>query len=442
MSFLNPKEYDVNTEQLPKGLFIRNVFWIVLLFTVLVSLLFKFPIQESLEGRVEIFHNGVPISVVAKTNARLTLYVDDQEYVEESELLGFYDWKVSKSDMQTLSEIAKLNYTNSSDTSGLKLNELIASLDSDQIPFVQGNISSISAALSLYQGAIEQRGFSGFVAAQNQRITSLEKNKSINQAVIDSKEKQLKVLEEHMASDLELLERGILSRRDFELKKREYEKEVIEIQSGALSIGVMDDDIQDIKSSIQLGRYNLLLVELENYKALLNALEEYKQAFYRLKEEKEIVAPSSGTIFISDVIRFSQEVQSGEEILTIKPTDKTQESLARIITGPESIGRVKIGDRVMISLEAYPVEQYGVLYAQIANTRDIPQGEGYIFDLSLKNGLETSYKKDLKPLSSLTGMGNIMINRTNIYEIVKDQIMATKTRLQGASDAQFNFTKN
>jgi hypothetical protein len=135
-------------------------------------------------------------------------------------------------------------------------------------------------------------------------------------------------------------------------------------------------------------------------------------------------------------------VQSGEEILTINPTDQTQESLARIITGPESIGRVKIGDRVMISLEAYPVEQYGVLYAQIANTRDIPQGEGYIFDLSLKNGLETSFKKDLKPLSSLTGMGNIMINRTNIYEIVKDQIMATKTRLQGASDAQFNFTKN
>tara|TARA_B100000497_G_C7665585_1_gene401265 strand:+ start:247 stop:1578 length:1332 start_codon:yes stop_codon:yes gene_type:complete len=442
MSFLNPKEYDVNPEQLPSGLVLGNIIWIAILAVILITLLFKFPIQETLEGKVQIFHNGVPLSINAKTNGHLNLYITDQEKIVEDEVIGFYNWKVTQDQIATLEKLAKFDYNNDDPYSSLNLRTLISSVDRQTIPFIQGEISAISTALKIYERAKEQDGFSKFESSQNQRISSIEKNQSINQAVIKSREEQLSVLFDHIASDKELYEKGIMSQRDFELKKRAYEKEAIEIQAGSLSIGEMQENIQDIKSSIELGKYNLLLVELENYKKLHTSLEEYRKAFYVIKEDKEIVAPISGTVFISDILRFTQVVQSGDEILTIKPQNQGQKSLARIVTGPESMGRVNIGDKVMISLDAFPPEQYGVLYASVKATRDIPQNDGYIFDLNLTNDLLTSHKKQLKPLSELTGMGSILINRTNIFQIVKDQILATKTRLEGPNIGELDVSRN
>ena len=71
MSFLHPKEYYVNPEKLPNGLVQKNIFWIIALSALLILLLFKFPIQESLSGEVQIFHDGVPLSVDAKMNGEL-----------------------------------------------------------------------------------------------------------------------------------------------------------------------------------------------------------------------------------------------------------------------------------------------------------------------------------------------------------------------------------
>ena len=211
MSFLNPKEYDVNPEQLPSGLVLGNIIWIAILAVILITLLFKFPIQETLEGKVQIFHNGVPLSINAKTNGHLNLYITDQEKIVEDEVIGFYNWKVTQDQIATLEKLAKFDYNNDDPYSSLNLRTLISSVDRQTIPFIQGEISAISTALKIYERAKEQDGFSKFESSQNQRISSIEKNQSINQAVIKSREEQLSVLFDHIASDKELYEKGIMS---------------------------------------------------------------------------------------------------------------------------------------------------------------------------------------------------------------------------------------
>ncbi|MEE9373080.1 MAG: hypothetical protein V3V00_08510 [Saprospiraceae bacterium] len=434
MSFLNPREYDVNPQQLPKGLLRISAVWILFLSFLFFILLFKFPIQESLDGHVQIFHKGVPLAIKAKTNAQLNIYVKDREKVDSNERIGFYDWNVSKKDVDILDKIARYNYDTDDVAASTKLNALITSLYSKDISYVQGEIAGITAALNLFNSAVEHNGFSGFEKAQRRRITGIKKNKFANQNVLNHMQEQLAILEDHMAADKILLDKGILSKREYQLKKREYEKEVIEIEAGALSIGTMNDNIQGIESSIELGKYNLVLIQLDNFKNLLSTLEAFKKTYYKIKEEKEILAPIAGETYISDVLRFTKVVQTGDEILTIKPNEISGQSLARIVTGPESIGRVKIGDRVMISLDAFPMEQYGVLFAKIKTIRDISQSDRFIFDLVLPDGLKTSYHKNIKPLAELTGQGNILINRTNIFQVLQEQIMATKTRIKGAQN--------
>ena len=306
---------------------------------------------------------------------------------------------------------------------------MLADIAVKEIPFIQGELSSVASSLNLYENSTEKNTFSAFERAQRKRILNLEKNKILNNSLLTSKQQQLEIVLGHIEKDKELLDSGYLSSREYELNKREYQKEVIEIQENALVLGQIDDEIQNLISTIEMGKYNLMLVEMENYRNLLNSLESLKKIYFKIKEEKEIIAPVSGTVFFSDRLNFSRVIQVGNEILTIKPDQNIHESIARIVTGPESLGRIQMNDRVMITLDAYPIQHYGVIYAKIGNKREISDDNRYIFDLNMMNGLTTSYQKEISPLAEMKGMGDILINRTNIYEVIKSQILATRTRM-------------
>ena len=100
--------------------------------------------------------------------------------------------------------------------------------------------------------------------------------------------------------------------------------------------------------------------------------------------------------------------------------------MVRIKTGSRGIGRVKKGDRVMIFLDQYPIHKYGVIYANIRTRRLLPDENKYIFELSLQSGLTTSYNITLEPQLQLKGQGHILLNRSNIFQLIVEEFKAKK----------------
>ena len=428
MDFLKPKDYDVNPSALPSRMTRNNLFWIFSLFAILSVLLFKFPIQETLEGEVEIYHSGAPLFVKAEMSTDLNLFIKDQDEVEKGALLGYYNWDISAEEEELLNTLSSFDFNKTSD-SFYKLSSILSEFQGTRIPYLQGEISSIKAAFNLFKSSTEKSSFKNYENAEKARIRSLVKNQELGRTLLASQAKQLELLKEHMEADQKLLERGIISQREYELNKRKYEQEVFNIEEGEISISSMNENIKGIESSIELGKYNLALSELDNFKGLIQSLDAFKKVYFTLKEEKEIIAPKSGKVHFADLMKFTNIPEKGDDILTIVPTKQEVDVLSRVILGAESIGRINEGNRVMISLDAYPMERFGVLFGEIQKKADINQGNRYIYPIRLKDGFMTSYNHKIDPLAELTGKGIILIEKTNIFNIIKNEIMATKSRL-------------
>jgi len=400
-----------------------------MLTTVLLLLFFRFPIQETLSGKVEIYNSGAPVAIKAKVNGQLNLHVSDEDDIEKGELLGYYNWDITPEVGALLEHLAQVNLNLSDQKNKQSLTEILEELKSSNVPYLQGEISSVLAAYNLFAMSEERESFRSYVNSEKSRIANLENNQSQSRQVLNTRERQLSLLREHIQADKELLDKGILSPREYELKKRSYDQEIIDIKEKALSITAINNDIKGIEASIELGRHNLALNEIANYKSLLLAIDAYKKAYYVLKEEKEIISPISGKGHFADLLKFTNTPQIGEEIITIMPESKSTPSFTRIILDANSVGRVKKGNQVIISLDAYPIEQYGVVNATVDEIEELAQLDSYVYSLVLDHGLTTSYNRRLTPLVQLTGQGNILIGRTNIFQIIKNEILATRSRM-------------
>ncbi len=177
-----------------------------------------------------------------------------------------------------------------------------------------------------------------------------------------------------------------------------------------------------IKTVIQAGRFSRLSL----YKSLVNSLQDYKKGFFQILEEKKIEASVAGTVYYADALNFSRNVSQGVDILTIKPINQKSKRLARIKTGSENIGRVKRGDRIMIFLDQYPIDKYGVIYANVRTRRLLPEENQYIFGLQLVKGLTTSYDIKIPPQPQLKGKGRILLDRSNIFQLIVEEFNARK----------------
>jgi len=426
MGFLDIKDYYVDANSLPKGLHFMNGFWMIVLILILGVTLFLFPIQENLFGKVEIYFEGVPIKIKAKMGGDINLLVEDGSEVNDNELIGFYNWKITESDYKYLDSLAKYYFDSNSPSSLAHLSHLLQNLKSSDIPYLQGEISAIITSLEVYNSITNHESFDLYIESQKRRIESIKKNKLINQSVLESKLNQIDIIKGHISSDSLLLDEGVLSQREYEIRKRNYSKELIELEESTLTLGSADENIQGIQSAIQLGKHEIGLTNLDMYKNLLIAHENYKKVFYSLNQEKRILSPISGIIFYSDVLNFSTNLEVGTEILLVKPNNSNSESIARIITGSKNTGRVKDGNKVLIMLDEFPMDKYGVIYGTVKSRREISENNKYIFDLNLSEGLKTSYDIVLDPQTQLTGKGSILLNRTNIFWLIYNEIIAQR----------------
>lgn len=424
MGLLSLKDYDVNPEYLPKGVLRQAFVWLFLLIGILLMCLFWFPLQERVLGKVEIYHKGAPIQMKAKTNGQLNLFITDESVISKNQILGWYDWNVSPEEVSALESLSIYNYDKRKGSD--ELLELLAPLKNKGISQLQGEISAIYSTYDLYNNTVQQSTFDSYVSSQEKRIGNIEQNKSLNRSVLDRKLNQTSLIRDHIKSDSTLLEQGILSLRDFQIRRQKYLDDLIKIEEESLSLGAADETILSIQSSIELGKYNLALVSIEQYKNLITAIENFKKTYFNIKEEKAILAPISGKVSFADILNFSETVAPGDIMLTIEPSSSESKSIARIITGPRSSGRIREGNRVMIKLDAYPIEQFGVVYGTISSKKDIPEGDRYIYNLALEDGLKTTYDDYIPLQPQLTGEGTILINRTNIFEIIKNEILARR----------------
>ena len=113
---------------------------------------------------------------------------------------------------------------------------------------------------------------------------------------------------------------------------------------------------------------------------------------------------------------LNQNVKAGETVFTIQPSDSSR-VLGKALLPLQGSGKVHVGQRVHIRLNNYPDQEFGYVKGQVASISPAPTEEGmYIVEITLPDGMQTNYGKQLPVSRELKGTADIILADKNVLE--------------------------
>jgi len=252
-----------------------------------------------------------------------------------------------------------------------------------------------------------------------ERIAQYEKQyKSLlNQQRIT--EEQFVIAQKQYSRDSTLNKKGILSDEEMETTENTFLQSLSSRENMRSNLNNMQIQIGQLKESLldteQQGteKLNSLQTQLQSLVSQLKAGIQDWELNYVLR------TPIDGKITFSNYWIENQNVSAGEEVFTIVP-DSSNTVIGKATLPVTRSGKVKTGQKVNIRLENFPDNEYGILRGRVENISLVPsqmnQTLNYTVEVSLSNGLKTTYQKKLPFLPNMQGQAEIITDDISLLE--------------------------
>lgn len=143
-----------------------------------------------------------------------------------------------------------------------------------------------------------------------------------------------------------------------------------------------------------------------------------KNQFKNWRDNYLLSSPINGTVTLTTFWSENHVVNVGERLATVVPNDSSL-IICRAIVPSSGIGKVKIGQKVNIKLAGYPYMEHGMLTGEVSNVSLVPEKEGYFVEISLNEGMKSSYSEQLKLVQEMDGTAEIIADEMRmIYRFI------------------------
>ena len=204
--------------------------------------------------------------------------------------------------------------------------------------------------------------------------------------------------------------------RVLNLQKQVNEIEA-DISDKEISINIINKQIIDIQQYASEGKSN-------NYVRLVESINQLRSEIDRWEQTYLLKAPIDGIVsFFSDISSEQQNVNEGDEVMAILPTD-SKTLVGKVALPAEGAGEVKSGQKVIVKLKNYNYEQFGVLEGKVEKLALLPKNGEYAIVLSFPNGLRTNTGKTLAFQQQMPGTAEIITEDRRFFERIFDKLFA------------------
>ncbi len=189
---------------------------------------------------------------------------------------------------------------------------------------------------------------------------SLARSIAEQEKAITNEEQIVMLQHEKLARLSELSKQKHVSRSDVDLVKMESLGQENTLKKTRLSLLSSKRQLEKIKHE-----KTLILLEYQQQMAeLAKSLSELRKQNLQLYSERErqVMSPITGTISVV-YSHAGQEVMSQQPLVAIMPEDTSFE--AQLLVPSRSIGFIEAGQKIILRIEAFPYQKFGMLNAQI-----------------------------------------------------------------------------
>lgn len=211
-----------------------------------------------------------------------------------------------------------------------------------------------------------------------------------------------------------LFEKGVISQQEFEAKKRallQMEKD----------INAMTISISQLRETMGLATQNLRSTFIDKEEDYAQSASNLSQSLIALRKaildwEHNYVLKASidGKIGFQKFWGENQYINAGETVFSILPLD-TSKLVGKLVVPSQNAGKISIGQKVLVKLDNFPYQQYGMLVGKVENISVSPDSNGnYFVYISLPDGTKTSYNQTLPFEQELLGNAEIIAEDLSI----------------------------
>ena len=386
----------------------------LLIFTIIVimfvvSWFLKYP--DIVKTEIIVTTNIPPEKLIAKVSGRIqVILVTDKSNVSTNTPLAIIENSANYLDVFNL-EKALDNFEQSSSKTfpfhrfkNLELGEIESPYAMFQKDYVTNDLNKI---LDPYK--IEGTAHQSENTQIKTRLALLVQQKEIS-------EQELKLQRNDLTRYFKLHEKGVVSSQEYESKKLNY----LQVEKNDKNLLT---SISQLESSLIENTRSLKGTSINNVKESVNLDRNLSQSFFQLKKAIKdwkltyvIQSAIDGKVSFTQVWIQNQTITSGENVFSIVPASKSG-FIGKVKAPSLNSGKIKVGQSVNIRLANFPDREFGVLKGKVDNISLVPDKDGNLaIDITLPNGMKTSYKKEIPFQQEMRGYAEIVTEDLRLIE--------------------------
>lgn len=383
-----------------------SIFIAILTLLIVGSAILRYP--DVINALVTISTKNPPVRLIAKSDGLLdSVFVLNNQMVKKGDYIAVIKNPAITKDVIELKRL--LEEYESIDENFKAISDSTMRLGELQIPY-----STFKEELQKYEYFLKNNFYAQKIQSFKRQIafySDLNENLERQKLIADE---ELKNAEELYAKYEMLFEKNMIGKDEFLQYQSQYLQKKYNVENLGANI---------IRNNIQLEEYQKTVLEIaqqygenkQNYIIRLNESFKTLRAQYdSWKERYVIAATETGKVSFFNFWSKNQQVTPGTVVAAIIPD--TTELVARAVLPGAGVGKVEIGQKVRIKLNAYPYEQFGVIIGNISAVSAISSENNYVVSIDLEQGLTTTYHKQLDLSSELQGTAEIITKDISLLE--------------------------
>ena len=387
----------------------NTIIFLILILILMMSYVIKYP--EFIPAPVVVTSQNPPEKLEARTNAKIEkIFIKNHQEVKKNDVLMVMQSTGNYEDILALKKIIDSINPNQllsfplAETSHFKLGEL------------QGDYNSFAKAFQdealftrLQPYAPENLAANQSLSEYRVRIATLKQQKSLEQAKYDLTRKSYQ-------RSQELYNQGVIAAVELENEKIKYIQAQQNLENITLSLSQIEEGISNLNKTKSGAAINTEKDKINYSSQTLQLFEQLRKSLKQWEQNYLIVSNTDGVASFQQFFGENQFIKAGDAILSILPKSRDK-LVGRMSVPAANSGKIVAGEKVLIKLDNYRYQEYGIVEGKVQNISLSPDKEGnYYVDVILPKGLKTSYNKNLTFDKELQGNAEIVTQDLRLIE--------------------------
>lgn len=350
----------------PNALIRWGITWVLVVLVVIVMLATFIRYPDIVRAPLRINTTNAPKVVVARMSGNIVnILVEAEESVVPMQPLAWIESTAEHS--QVLNLLKRLqNLRDSLLMSLVALDPMVIAPAGIQLGELQGSYQTFYQSYLTYKSAF---GDGIYLKRRSYILSELKNIEHQKEQLVrqeELQEQEYALAEKEFNRYKELAERKVISPSEYQQQQALLLAKKHPLQQTASEL--LDNDARRTAKMRELSDLeNQITEEKSKFTQALNSLVSEMEQW---KVQHVLTAPQAGSLVYAGIIQRNQHVDVGQEVFYINPG--SSEFFGEINVPQFNMGKVRVGQEVLIKLDSYPFEEYGVLRGRIAQLNQVP----------------------------------------------------------------------